>query len=161
MENNWNSLPNEILDQIIQALGSEDRTEGDEKTKWMTVNKQCYDWYQSIKYKEVTIKHLKLSNNIILNNILFSNFQPGKWIKSITSEGLTAPSHYNNEPIPPNNDSLYLLMTYCPTVKHATLPAIMDNEPCEKQWDYFYSTHKHQQMEFAYFICWILFTFGS
>lgn len=50
MGNKWDDLPNEILDKIIQALGSEETGDDSMKTKWMMVNRQWYDWYQSIKY---------------------------------------------------------------------------------------------------------------
>lgn len=111
MDRKWNSsLPNEILALITQAVGNEDRLVERKKIKWMMVNKQWYDQYQSIKYKSVSIS-LNLSN-ITLRNIIFSKFLPGKWVKSLTFQTITAAANLMNCHVLVG-DPLQLLMTYC------------------------------------------------
>lgn len=136
----WDHLPNEILELIIDKLAQE---EDIEKAKWMKVNKQWYDQYQAIKYKSVTIR---LDNYpcTILNNIIHSPFQPGKWIKNIIFLSLKASSSPSTIFFSPNlgfgGDPLYLLMSRSPNVKYVKLPTdkgISQMAVHTKDWIYF------------------------
>lgn len=69
----WDKLPNEILELIIDVSAKQDV----EKAKWMMVNKRWYDQHQSRKYKTVLIS-LDGSSCTLLNNIIHSQFEPGK-----------------------------------------------------------------------------------
>lgn len=77
------------------------------------------------------------SNSSILNNILFSNFQPGKWIKSIEFRNFTTSTNFSNNGPIHSDKSLYLLMTHSTNVRHVTLPEFMDDTSCEQEWAYF------------------------
>jgi hypothetical protein len=132
----WDSLPNEILVQIIHAVGNEEKPI---KTKSMKVNKQWYDWYQSIKYKEITIR-LDLPD-ILLNNIIKSNFPPGEWVKSITFQELVAPPDFDDHTTLDVNEDLFWSFT-CPKVKHVTLPEDNTKIRQSKDWVYFETKFK-------------------
>lgn len=139
MGSKWKDLPAEILEKIVQlvAVGSEKnvKTKG-KKPQWAMVNKQWYEWYQFIKYKNITIS-LDLSDKL-LNNIIHSKFSPGKWVKIITFNELSRNRAISHPPL--NTDLLYLLMVCCPNVKHVILPEFMDYSYCENEWTYFFTT---------------------
>lgn len=103
------------------------------------MNKQWYERYQSIKYKDVTIR-LTFPDKGSLNNIYHSAFQPGKWVRSITFESFSIIPSLN---YPLNKDDrLNLLMTYCPNVKHVKLPTFMDSVYSQDRWTYFLNALK-------------------
>lgn len=112
----------------------------EENTWWMLVNKQWYKWYQSIKYKEITIGYLNSSYySTILNSIINSKFQPGKWTKSVIFMGMVGPKWaiiaYNATLI--SSDPLHLLMIHGPNVKEVRLPSGMDDgQSSERKWAY-------------------------
>lgn len=131
--NKWDNLPNEILAHIIQALVDSRDVFGWQYKHWAMVNKQWYEWYQSMKYKSIYIR-LVLSNRIF-GNIINSKLQPGKCVRSITLLDLSTISNIEYPPL--NGDPLYLFMTHCPNVKHVTLPKGMDFARQESDWAYF------------------------
>jgi hypothetical protein len=113
----WNNLPNEILAQIIREVGGDD--EEPIETKWMMVNKQWHDWYQSTKYKDIEVC-LELSDTFV-NNIINSKFQPGEWVKCISFEALIPPSDYGSSTASDDGELLRSLMTCGPYVKDVNL----------------------------------------
>lgn len=127
----WDNLPNEVLAQITEAVKREEKAYGrfSKIQQWPMVNKQWYEWFQSLKYKDVSIS---LKNpNILLKNIAHSKWEPGKWVKSVTSTNVSARSDSNTSP--DEGDALCLLMTRYPNVKHVMLPEYMQDE----DWTYF------------------------
>lgn len=61
----------------LQELDSADVKANDSTPQWAMVYKQCYEWYQFIKYKGITIRldpSDRLSNNMIFRefNLLAS-----------------------------------------------------------------------------------------
>lgn len=116
--NKWDGLLNEVIDLIVQALENDVSTIG-KKIQWLMVNKQWYDWYQPIKYKDVEIS-LKLSDRL-LENILHSKFQPGRFVKSIEFKEPQSARYTSDHP-PLDTVPLHLLMACCPNVKNVKLP---------------------------------------
>lgn len=136
MGNKWDNLPNEVLAQIIEALGSAknlNKEANKNLQRWAPVNKQWYDRFRSLKYKEITIT---LNNSdVLLQNIIQSSFLPGRWVKSITIEALC--TMYNTSVPLGSDDPLNLLMTRCLNVKNVTLPQYMDDRSVGIYWRYF------------------------
>lgn len=136
MGNKWDNLPNEVLAHIIEALGSAknlNKEANKNLQRWAPVNKQWYDRFPSLKYKEITIT---LNNSdVLLQNIIQSSFLPGRWVKSITIEALC--TMYNTSVPLGSDDPLNLLMTRCLNVKNVTLPQYMDDRSVGIYWRYF------------------------
>lgn len=114
----WDNLPNEILELIIDASVKQEDVE---KVKWMMVNKQWYDQYQSIKYENVSIR-LDGSSCTVLNNITHSQFETGKWIRTMSFQSLKAPTTASSYLCDPgfrsDDDPLYLLVIHSPHVTY-------------------------------------------
>lgn len=88
----WDNLPNELLEEMLSKLIQE---EDPNQAKWMMVNNQWYDQYQSIKYKTIALR-LDDSFCLLLNNIIYSRFQPGTWVKSIIFRSFKASTSSRN-----------------------------------------------------------------
>jgi hypothetical protein len=101
----WDKLPNEVMQQIIYALGVKEKLG---VSQWMTLNKQWFDMYQYILYKDITI-YFGPFNDKIVDNIMNSRFDPGKYVKYISFESLDTPATYE-EAIDLNKDSLHLFI---------------------------------------------------
>lgn len=95
--NKWYNLPNEVLELIIQDV----KTQG-KQVQWAMVNRKWYEWYQSIKYKDITIRlHLsysfpggKVQPDTLFENTIYSKFSPGKWVRSLKIESLASRSPF-------------------------------------------------------------------
>lgn len=101
------------------------------KPQWVLVNKQWCEWYLAITYKEVTLD----VDSDVLYEFVDYDFQPGKFVRSITVANLCTEA---NSVFPPyGGDPLYMLMRHCPNVKHVKLPPDMEGSRCEEDWKYF------------------------
>lgn len=141
----WDNLPFEILTRIMQILiiSSSSQQKNSSKKKaasmkfnkqypqWIKVNRHWYDCYQSIKYKDIT---LRLDHkDKVLQNIIHSQFLPGLWVRSIAFVDLVIVPNFSYHP---HFNPLYLLMTRTPNVKHVSLPQDMDSQ-LNSDWTYF------------------------
>ncbi|KAI7895481.1 uncharacterized protein EV154DRAFT_573293 [Mucor mucedo] len=120
--NKWNNIPNEILKTIVQ------NTPHTPNPHWMYVNRQWLNVYQAISFNAISVR-LKPSDKT-LHNILYSLFEPGRWVKKVRIRVIDTPP--DNSQIDPSTDSLSNLMQRCPYVNQVHLV-----EANDQHWAYF------------------------
>jgi hypothetical protein len=128
----WDNLPDEILKNIINELGAKEEVL---QTERMLVNKQWYDLYQPIKYKEITFCFDLLVDYILFDSIVSSKFKPVKWVESLTFKNLNTARLLNSFMY--DEDPLHLLKSRCANVKHVTLSFSQDYVLRTEDWTYF------------------------
>jgi hypothetical protein len=105
-------LANELVLNISQNLPYKDLYQ------CLQVNKNWFKVAQLILYREISIDigfQDEIYDNLMLNTLVHSKFTPGDRVKKVTITRLKVPDKIFAFDL--YHDSLYLIMTYCPSVE--------------------------------------------
>ncbi|GAA5817033.1 hypothetical protein MFLAVUS_010568 [Mucor flavus] len=144
--NKWDHIPTDILlnildklelaegevDEELSMVSSVTEAMRDFQSEWMMVNKQWYEQFLSKTYKYISTS----LDDTTFNNIVTSNFNPGRWVEQVTLEDMPIPPDFVE--VQNTADPLISLMTHCPNVTDVQFTAF--NKNCDMNWLYLSST---------------------
>ncbi|KAI7893433.1 uncharacterized protein EV154DRAFT_479437 [Mucor mucedo] len=106
----WDWVPNELLFSILNDTSLKYHPKSEQH--WGRVNRQWYYVFQESKYRHLEMKKVD-SNERIFNNILYSSFQPGLVVDTLSIAELDRHEEMNRSISP-----LKVIMLKCPNLLH-------------------------------------------